>query len=317
MTDQTAAPTQTSQIPTLILPLVQDIPFVVCPHCGNGAAHGHELISDFFYGKPLVCTVCGSSSDAWAAYLTTLNHPVPFLHDTAASFVGFKTVVFKVALAPSQRVQLKFSEYGVPDGSRLIRVNYTPTGVGVLPVELHGNDALVRRGRNEVWLYGVPHDNSLCDQLKPVTVQVYVAFADPSDINGQAEDGLARAFVALSQNEFVDMVIPAVMAVEFTCKRLLTDLKSHLGTVDERVKDKDLLCQVVPIAADLVDLPPLVDEICAKVNRLWGQRDAVAHTGHLYLPYERNAAAIQLAAALFTFRYLTLLRQKAVEKGLI
>ncbi|UVE70214.1 hypothetical protein L2Y90_34475 (plasmid) [Burkholderia pyrrocinia] len=313
MTHHPAAPTQTSPG----LPLVQNIPFVVCPHCGNGAGHGYELISDFFYGKPLICEVCGGSSNAWVAYLTTINHVVPFLHDTAASFVGFKTAIFKVAISPSQRLQVKFTEFGIPAGSRLIRVNYTPAGSGVFPVELHGNEALVRHGRDEVWLYGVPQGDHSPEQSEPITVQIYVVFADPNDLNGQAEEGLVRAFVALSQNELVDMVIPAVMAVEFTCKRLLTDLKSHLSSIDERVKDKDLLSQVIPTAAGLVGLPPLADEICAKVSRLWGQRDAVAHTGRLYSPYERNAASMQLAAAVFAFRYLTLLRQKAVETGLI
>ncbi|WP_413189389.1 hypothetical protein [Paraburkholderia sacchari] len=300
-----------------VFPIVQDIPYVVCPHCGSGAGHGHELISKFFYGEPLVCEACGISSDAWTAFLTTINHPVPFLHDTAAAFVGFKSAMFTVALAPLQQVHVKFSDYGVPEGSRLIRVNYTPTDIGIIPVELHGNEALVRHGRDNVLLYGVPRSPASADQMQPITVQVYVAFADPGDINGQAEEGLARAFVALSQNEFVDMVIPAVMAVEFTCKRLLTDLKVHLGALDEGVKDKDLLSRVIPSAAGLVGLPPLADDICAKVSRLWGQRDAVAHTGRLFLPYDRSAASKQLAAAVFAFRYLTHLRQMAVEKGLI
>lgn len=275
------------------------------------------MISDFFYGKPLICEACGKSSNAWAAYLATINHPVPFLHDTAALFVGFKTAIFKVALAPLQQLRVKFTEFGVPDGSRLIRVNYTPAGSGVFPVELHGNEALIRHGRDEVWLYGVPHGNLPLEQSEAVEIQVYVAFADPSDIDGQAEDGLARAFVALRQNEFVDMVIPAVMAVEFTCKRLLNDLKTHLGTLDERIKDKDLLHRIIPTVAKLVGVPPLADDICGKVSRLWGQRDSVAHTGRMYLPYDRSAASTQLAAAIFAFRYLTLLRQIAVEKGLI
>lgn len=304
------------------LPLISSEPFVVCPLCGNGAGSGSGLIDDFFLGKPLVCDACGGTTDAWTAYLCTLNHPVPFLHDAAAYFVGFKSAYFQVRLAKGQVLDLRLEDYGVPAGSRLIRLNYTPTGIGVQPVELHGNEALVRRGRDQIALYGRPYDPQNMPAFgdsegSSIAVQVCVTFASPDDRIEHAEDALSKAFVALDQNEFVDMVIPAAMAVEFSCKTLCTDFKDAVCLNLRGIQDKDLLTQVVPVIATAVGMNQLSSEICLKVGRLWGQRDSVAHTGRLHQPYARENAVMQLAAAVFTFRYLALLRRLGLEQGLV
>ncbi len=87
--------------------------------------------------------------------------------------------------------------------------------------------------------------------------------------------------------------------------------------IDENVKDKDLLNDVVPSITRAVNIPNLPDEIIQKMRRLWGQRDNAAHTGHLHQPYTRESAGLQLAAAVFVFRHLVLLRRQATEKGLL
>lgn len=312
----------THQLDLTTSPLILTEPFVVCPLCGNGAGSGLGLLDGFFHGKALVCDACGRTSDAWHAYVATINHPVSFLHDTAAFFVGFKTAVFNFFLSPGQITELNFGNYGVAPGSRLIRLNYTPQGKGVLPVELHGNDAIIRRARDQVNIYGLPMTGADafagdCAAMAPVLVAVTATFAEPNDVNEQAEDALGRAFLALKQNEFIEMVIPATMAVEFTCKRLIKDFEDAIGAPQDGVKDKDLLTTEVPKIAAAVGALPLSAEICGKVQRLWGQRDAVAHSGRLYQPYTRENAGIQMASAVFAFRYMAMLRRFGVEQGLV
>ena len=285
-------------------------PFVVCPKCGMGAGTGDKVIEDYFYNKSLVCSNCHTLTSAWHAYLATIHHPVPFLRDFAAAFVGFKTAIFKVKIAPRQRVEVDFCKLGVPSGARLIRVNYTPEGTTLFPVELHGNDALVKNARDVVWLYGVPSGVLPVDQLDPINVTVYVTFFDSTNPALQTVDGLSKAFVALNQNELVDMVIPAVMAVEFRCKSLLH--KSHpIADQFVNISDKDLLTKPIKNLALSVGFPELNAEVVDKIKRLWGQRDKVAHEGRLHLPYDQQAASVHLAAAVFTVRYLDQL-EKAV-----
>jgi len=114
------------------------------------------------------------------------------------------------------------------------------------------------------------------------------------------------------------MVIPATVAVEFTCKRLITDLKTVLSLDLKGKKDKELLpCVVARHIASAVGVPELRTEILQKVARLWGQRDNVAHQGHLHQPYDRANALPQLAGAVFAFRYCQLLRRKAETTGLL
>ena len=294
------------------------VPFVVCPHCGNGAGCGLELIDDFLMGKSLQCQECRSTTDAWAAFLATISHPVPFIRDRASLFIGCKTKIFSVFVAPGGTTKIDFHEHGVPQGSRILRLNYTPTEAGVHPIELHSNDVPLRRGRGNVFLYGkspYPPVGGLAQP--PVKVTVYAVFAEPA-ADEYVQAALASAFAALAVDEFVEMVIPASMAVEFTCKRLINDLLTALSLNTSGIKDKELLPDVVVRhIAVVVGVPELTSEILQKVARLWGQRDKVAHRGHLHQPYDRTNAAPQLAAAMFAFRYCQLLRREAEAKGLL
>ena len=303
------------------LPLLRAEPFVVCPSCGMGLAAGHDLLEKYFDGDQLRCGQCANDTSAWSAAIATINHPVPFLHDSISSLIGFKSVFFQIALAPSQTTVLKLAEHGVPVGSRLIRRNYTPMGTSVMPVELHGNDVLVRRRQDEIVLYGRPFDPASpagTNELNsPAQISVNITYAEPRQPDEYALDALGRAFSALMLNELEDMVIPATVGVELTCKRLLTDFSAVIGTSGAGVKDKDLLTQVVPLIASAVGVAPLEAEVCHKISRLWGQRDLMAHKGHLHAPYLRENAGAQLVAAIFAFRYLTLLRDRGVRKGII
>jgi hypothetical protein len=301
------------------LPLTLTEPFVICPKCKNGAGSGVGLIDDFLTGKPLVCQACKTETDAWTAFLATLSHPVSFLHDAAALFIGCKTKMFVVDIARCGVTKVVFHEHGIPEGSRIVRLNYTPSGVGVFPIELHGNDVPLRRGSSLVHLYGMPTDApasvlSQATAQPPVKVNVYVTFAELGEIS---ETALAAAFAALAAADYVEMVIPATTAIEFSCKRLISDLKAPLTLDDARIKDKDLLSRVLPQIAKAVQVPVLANYIVGKAARLWGQRDNVAHTGRLHQPYERANAVPQLAAAVFAFRYCKLLRRSAEVIGLL
>jgi len=294
-----------------------NVPFVVCPRCGNGAGHGLELIDDFLMGKSLRCENCLSTIDAWEAFLTTISHQNPFVRDRASLFVGYKAKIFSVVVTPGGTVEIDFHRHGVPQAARILRLNYTSTDVRVHPIELHSNDVPLRRRGGNVFLYGAPLHSSAGEPAPPVKVEVYAIFADPV-ADEYAQVGLTTAFAALAIDELVEMVIPAAMAIEFTCKRLIRDLKRVLSLNTDGIKDKELLPNVVVTQiAVAMGIPALTNEILQKVARLWGQRDKVAHQGCLHQPYDRADAAPQLAAAVFAFRYCQLLRRAAEAKGLI
>ena len=250
--------------------------------------------------------------------MATIRHESPFIRDKASAFVGFKTTIFSVFVVPGGTTIIDFQQHGVPPGSRMLRINYTPNGAKVHPVELHSNDVPLRRGRGNVTLYGRSFD-PLVEGLAvaPAEVTVYAVYAEAA-AEEHAQAALMSAFVALAVNEFAEMVIPAIMAVEFTCKRLIQDLKQILSLDTINAKDKDILPNfIVQRIAIELGVPILKDEILQKVARLWGQRDEVAHRGYLHQPYDQTNAAPQLAAAVFAFRYCQLLRRKAEAKGWI
>jgi hypothetical protein len=264
------------------------------------------------------CEKCSRTTDAWKAFLATICHSNPFIRDKASLFVGYKTKIFSVFVVPGGTTEINFHDHGVPQGSPILRLNYTSTDAAVHPVELHSNDVPLRRRRGNASVYGKSSNPPVGGVAQPpVKVHVYVVFTGAS-ADEYAQAGLASAFAALAVDELVEMVIPAIMAVEFSCKRLINDLRAALSLNTKGIKDKNLLQDIVArhIAA-AVSVPELDSDILEKVARLWGQRDNVAHKGHLYQPYDHTNAEPQLAASVFAFRYCQLLRRKAEEIGLL
>lgn len=283
-------------------------PIVFCPRCGCPLALGLKIIEEYFMGKTLVCQHCGLTTNAWDAFLVSIGHPHPFIRDQVASFVGYQTKHFSVSLAAGDTIEIDFSKYGVPPRSRLIRVNYTAVGDHpVHPIELHSNDVPLRRSGNIVSLYGRPYElhEKKCIQ-PPTTVCVKISFFE-NTANEYTQAAMAKAFEAMFSEEFEEMVIPAIMAVEFSCKYLATKQRIDISGV----KDKNLLSDIIiSRIASSVSVPPLAEEIQSKIKRLWGQRDSVAHKGCLHQPYNIENARPQLSAALFAFYYCQFLGKK-------
>jgi len=113
------------------------------------------------------------------AYLATISHSHWFIRDMASSFVGYKTKNFSVLLAPGGTTEVNFQEHGVPEGSRIIRLIYTPNGPGLHPIELHSNEVPLRRGRGKFFLFGKsPYAPADALNQRPIKVSVYVVFTE-------------------------------------------------------------------------------------------------------------------------------------------
>src|ERR1019366_6938099 len=106
------------------------------------------------------CPKCTKKVDL----LTVLVEAVTdnFMWIDAYQVLGATTTVFSFKLRNNDNKDLIFKEYGIPEGSRVLSINYTPSGegLGCFPIELHGNTPYRGLPRDHVLIFGRSYPTS-------------------------------------------------------------------------------------------------------------------------------------------------------------
>jgi hypothetical protein len=283
-------------------------PWTQCPNCSAHLPVSASNIIEYLKKVPQRCTACAEHLDWWK--ITWSGIAENFMGNQALSFIGAQTAVFTLTLRPGQRTSYRFSEHGVPEGSKVLYVNYTPNGtVGstLFPLEWHGNVPTVRFRSDEVILFPMP----VTDGGVPVeTIVSVMATWIPHSGGDESWQNLFDAFEAFIATQYASVIVPANVAVESSLFRLLTKfLDNFVG----KKKIEDFLTNaatysyqlnvLVPILAELKGLPRLPDHVVGDLNRLRSRRNKLAHEGITETPISRTEASELLCAALFGFHY--------------
>ena len=233
----------------------------------------------------------------------------------ALSFVGAKTTVFVLPLHPGKKARYRFSENGVPLGSKVLYVNYTPNGPGgngLFPLEWHGNVPTRRFAMDEVTLQPVPVSDT--EPPAETNLAIMVTWV-PHSAADDAWQSLFDAFEAFIAERYSSVVVPANVAVESS---LLVFLTRFLDPIVGKKKTEDFLSSaasyshqlnvLLPLVAELRGMPRLPVHIAGCLNRLRSLRNDLAHSGATAAPLTRKETAQLLTAALFGFHYIRHLR---------
>lgn len=230
----------------------------------------------------------------------------------AFGLVGAQHTVFKFNLQPNKTEALNFCTYGVPNGARILAVNYTPSGP-LFPLQWHSNQLIENQPfwsghgtSHEVELWPAsPTGEQIETEVSCMVTWVVSAPDDPLMIN------LVEAFAAYVNKRYVDAVIPANVAVESRMVRVLdTYLRRFVGRehVEKFLTDaatySSQLNVVLPVLASLNNCPIMPVVVRGNLNRLRGLRNDLAHHGRLDKPLEKDETAELLAAATFGAAYI-------------
>lgn len=235
----------------------------------------------------------------------------------ALSFIGAQTTVFTLLLRPGHRTAYRFSEHGIPAGSKVLYINYTPNGHGantLFPLEFHGNVSTLRFRTDEIVLYPVP----ITDDGSPEETKVSVMVTwIPHGRADESWQNLFDAFEAFIAGQYSAVIVPANVAVESSLLRLMTTYIDHFVG---RKRTEDFLSNaatysyqlnvLLPILAELNNLPRLPSHIVGNLNRLRGLRNDLAHEGTTDSPLAKQDASEVLCGALFGFHYARFLHNR-------
>ena len=280
---------------------------VPCPKCGKHFAISDEYIVRYFDGKTVKCPECGADLDWWSTARAVIEQN--FMYSQAFAFIG-KTTLFRLLLKPGERKTFKFSENGVPAGSRVLYVNYTPAGF-LFPAELHGNVATRRFYTDEVTVYPVP---ALDEPARDTEVNVMVCWV-PSSAADEAWQSLVDAFEAYAADRLKAMVVPANVAVESEMSRVVAAYmerfasEKRIGNLLRVATYWHQLHALVPMIASVNGIPKMPEAVRKALDDLIQLRNQLGHKGALNAALDKPTAATLLCGALFGLHYVRYLEQ--------
>jgi len=286
--------------------LSQDLnvqPWVRCLLCGAPITVIDEYFANYFSGVTVTCPDCSGSIDWWGQVLREIQDN--FMGSMAFSAIGAESTIVKIVLNPGQRTVIQFADHGVPEDAKLLHVNYTPSGGGLFPIEIHGN-VPHRLLRHEVTLWPMQLGGPTTGRTE---VNVFVTWVQyPND--AYALERLGTAFEAYSDGRYSDVLVPANVAVELSLYKLLANNLEPVigkGRTEEFLENgasyNHQLNGLLPFLTSTQGYNRLPEHVRGLLNRLRRLRNQVAHKGVLEDSLEKTEAAELLCAALFGVHY--------------
>lgn len=290
----------------------QVAPWIRCASCGAPNNVEERHFTAYFEDKKFDCTSCNKSFKFWEVALREVQEN--FMLSQAFSLIFAKQTVFKVYLKPNTTAHYKIEDHGIPSDAQILHVNYTPHG-NLIPLEIHGNVATLRRARDTVYLWPMPPR----DGKNPVDTEVgcFITWVPSSELTDSWKN-LVQALEMYAAAEYPSAIVPANVAVESMLFAILRAyLPKHIGTgkAQDFLKNaatySHQLNVVLPLITGLLSIPKLPDHIRGKLNELRDHRNNVAHRGKPENPIDSKHAGELMCAAIFGFQYM-----RYVEKRL-
>jgi hypothetical protein len=230
-----------------------------------------------------------------------------FLENQAFAFIGARQAAFKLHMQPGERLTYRYADYGIPPGSRVLYVNYTPGGAGLFPAELHGNVPPTRRFQGDgVQIYPVPWG----DKPSRTELSVLISWV-PRTADDDSWDNLVRAFEAYAAKDYPAMIVPANVAVESSLTVLMTRYLEKFVSknrtesfLQDAATYSHQLNVLLPLIASMSDIAKPPNAVLEGLNRLRSLRNDIAHDGVIKGTLDQKSAAQVLTAALFGVQYV-------------
>lgn len=287
-------------------------PWIPCTKCNSPIVVENSQIDNYFNNNPVDCTACNTNIDWWQATQRAIREN--FMLNQAFSVIGANAKIIEVVLNPETRTCIKLSDHQIPSNARVLYVNYTPQGGGLFPLEVHGNVPHRRILGEEIWLYPAVMNKEAAASETKVSVMITWISHDKDEIELLS---ITDAFDAYSNNQFLDSIVPANVAVESALSKLLSN---YIGSIVAKQRTEDFLTDaatyssqlnvVLPLIVALKDLPEIPDNIRGLLNKLRSYRNQIAHTGATKKELTKEDTADVLCAALFGLRYISLIEGK-------
>ncbi|WP_326033509.1 hypothetical protein [Vibrio cholerae] len=282
-----------------------------CPKC-NFPLGGlnKQIFLNYFNSNKTACSHCHELYDVFEVIEGCIDEN--FFYNDVYSFVGAEKAIFNIILDVKPPTALKFVDYGIPVGSRILHVNYTPQGQGLFPLEFHGNSPYRGAPKDQVILYPAKFAS---DEASPTKLSVMVTWINAQSLENVSLKSLVDAFEEYSNNELVTSIVPANTAIEFDVMRYAKD---ELQSVSSKTSVNDffksgisyipILKVLIPLVAKMKNFPMMPEKLIASLVELASLRNQIAHTGTTKAPLNKSQVVKCLTAVILGKMYIEELR---------
>ncbi len=292
-------------------------PSVPCESCNNFSPFDPtdgNPVQAYLSGSAPRCIHCGTPVDLWRA---CVDHLEVFESGMIGSLpLGAHNLLCQFQLRRDELTVLDLHERGLPKDARVIHINYTPQEQGWLfPTECHGNVPYRQAIPSVLYIYGRRHGGGPHAESARCSVSVtwVRGSVDP------AVSSLVAAFGEYAAERYESCIVPANVALEVTLERSMTGWLEALAVPKQRRVEllRELtygfqLDPILGIAARLVGVPPLRQEILEALRALKKARDDLAHPRER-VPDAKTASKL-LCAAVFGIQYVVLVNSAVADR---
>lgn len=285
-------------------------PWVPCSECGAIVAFVPAVLEAYLVGVSVPCPRCKRPNNWWRSVLVGVREHFHF--GAVMAMAGCRTILLQVEVPAGTTVEVNLAEHGVAEDAEIVKMNLTPNG-GTWAHLAHGNEAIRDPVGPRFSLFGQRFPGENEDQGNAVSIMAtwFVRRGDDTVIRHLVD--AARHYHA---ERFDALVVPANVAAEASLTPVLTQFFERYagkGQVEEMLENgatySHQLNVLMNVAAEVLGVPRLHDQIRGLLNRLRKLRNEIAHEGRC-AEQSRAVAAEHLAAVFFLVRYAKVLSLK-------
>jgi hypothetical protein len=278
-------------------------PSMACPACNEPVSISDDCIVRHFEGKPVLCGKCATQLDWWTTAWRELESG--FLHGKALALAGARQTRFALTLHKEGRTIYKFSEQGIPAGSKVLHVDYTP--------QLHRDAPAQKYLSDEVALEPLPAGEPGAAGTEVTVFATWV----PGSSADESWESLVDAFESYSHQRYPSMIVPATSVVESALSGLLSRQLPSLVSKrraddfpDAAASYSHRLNVLLPMISHYNGIPQLPPGVHGALGKLRALRNDLQQGGIASSTLDARAAAELLCGALFGFRYLRYVEER-------
>lgn len=292
------------QIPNIALGLK-------CPKCNCPLVelNKHVFIS-YLNNEMPACVQCQAGYDVFEVISGCIDEN--FFYNDVYAFVGAEKAVFNITLDVKPSTTLRFEDYGIPAGSRILHINYTPQNQGLFPLEFHGNSPYRGAPKDQVILYPAKFK---ADEVSPTVLSIMVTWINQDSLENVSLKSLVDAFEEYSSGELITAIVPANTAIEFDVMRYAEEALLTISTknnVKEFFKSGvsyvPTLKILIPLIAKTKNFPAMPPGMLESLVQLASLRNQIAHTGKTKVPLVKEQVVKCLTAVILGKMYIEELR---------
>lgn len=278
-------------------------PWMPCHSCKTAlAVLPNKLFSAYFENRRIACSACKAEIDLWDSTASAVK--ANFMLNGALDLVDAKTTRICVTMEPDKEYVINFNHSGVPKDATIYDINYSPQGIGVTPLEMHGSTPQRHKAPRIIRVYARPF--SVSEQGPRPTDVIVSAKWVPHAGSNIALQYLIDAFTYFCQKDYKSMTLSAHLAIE---QNLSEVIKAFMKSVvpSEKPLIPDYARQLkflLPFLVRLQGFKELDEKIVRLLDQLRDARNKCSHPGEPDYLIDHEQASLFLTAALFGYHYL-------------